>query len=206
MSDPLSAEARAAFAHRLRALGALQLGTFTLKDGSSSPVYCDLRLLISDAEALREAGRIYAALLDELDYDRIAPIPYAGLPLGAAAALETGRPMVFPRKEAKAYGAGRRVEGRFEAGETVVLLDDLVSSGASKIEALAPLEAAGLVVKDIVVLVDRRRPGAADLEAAGYRLHAAFRLEDLAADLAAAGDLDEAERAAIAAVVDAARA
>lgn len=205
MSDPLSAEARVAFAHRLRALGALQLGAFTLKDGSSSPVYCDLRLLISDAEALREAGRIYAALLEGLDYDRIAPIPYAGLPLGAAAALETGRPMVFPRKEAKAYGAGRRVEGRFEAGETVVLLDDLVSSGASKIEALAPLEAAGLVVKDIVVLVDRRRPGAADLEAAGYRLHAAFRLEDLAADLAAAGDLDEAERAAIAAVVDAAR-
>lgn len=201
----LSLESRKVFAQRLRELGALQFGRFTLKDGAISPVYCDLRLLISDAEALRMAGRIYAALLADLEFDRIAAIPYAGLPLGAAAVLESGRPMVFPRKQAKSYGAGRQVEGSFEAGETAVLLDDLVSSGASKVEAVVPLEAVGLIVRDIVVLVDRRRPGATDLEAAGYRLHSAFRLEDLAEDLSDVGDLTAVERAAIEEVVDRSR-
>ncbi len=188
---------RKAFSNRLHALGAVQFGEFTLKDGSTSPVYCDLRLLISDAEAMWAAGRIYAELLSGLAYDRIAAIPYAGLPLGTAAAMAAGRPMIFPRKAAKSYGAGQSIEGHFSAGETVVVLDDLVSSGLSKLEAIAPLEAAGLIVRDIVVLVDRRSKGADDLERAGYRLHAAYRLEDIAADLAAAGHIDAQERRAI---------
>lgn len=178
------------FALCLHDVEALRFGTFTLKDGSTSPVYCDLRLLIADPDALRLAGRVYAALLAPLTYDVIAAIPYAGLPLGTAAALEAGRPMIFPRKEAKGYGAGKMIEGRFAAGQTAVVLDDLVSSGLSKREAIVPLEAAGLHVRDIVVLVDRRKPGVDELAAAGYALHAAFNLADLAAELAAAGRID----------------
>ena len=193
-SEPVS---RSGFAQRLHALGAVQFGEFTLKDGTTSPVYCDLRLLISDSEAMWETGRIFAELLAELEYDRIAAIPYAGLPLGTAAAMAAGMPMIFPRKSAKSYGAGRAIEGRHAPGETIVVLDDLVSSGLSKLEAIEPLKAAGLIVRDIVVLVDRRSEGADDLERAGYRLHAAFRLEDIASDLAEAGHINADERRAI---------
>src|SRR3990172_5475982 len=110
------AAAHAALAERLFHLGAVQFGDFTLKSGSWSPVYLDLRLLVSDPLLLAEAARAYAGLLAGLTFDRIAAIPYAGMPIGTAVALETGRPMIYPRKEVKAYGTGKAIEGRFVAG------------------------------------------------------------------------------------------
>jgi uridine monophosphate synthetase len=184
-------------AERLHDLGAVQFGSFTLKDGSSSPVYLDLRLLISEPALLADAAQAYARVLAGLTFDRIAAIPQAGLPIGAAVALATGRPMIFPRREAKGYGTGKVIEGRFAPGEVAVVVDDVISSGGSKREAIAPLEAAGLVVKDVVVLVDRQGGGAADLAAAGYRLHAVMTLTDIAAELATAGRITAGEHAAV---------
>ncbi len=190
-------EPRTSFAVALHRLGALQFGSFTLKDGSLSPVYCDLRLLISDPETLRLAARHYATILDRLEYDRVAGIPYAGLPLATAISLETGKPMIFPRREVKQYGRQRAIEGRWKAGETIVVIDDLITSGKSKLEAIEPLEAAGLVVKDIVVLVDRRPSDRQDHSLEGYALHAAFTLEELAQRLGESGLMNEEEQAAI---------
>ncbi|MEO8084742.1 MAG: orotate phosphoribosyltransferase [Ardenticatenales bacterium] len=187
----------AALAEALHRIGAVQFGTFTLKSGATSPVYCDLRLMASDATVLAAAAEHYAALLAPLSYDRIAAIPYAGLPIGTAVSLRLNRPLIFPRKEVKAYGRGRAIEGAFTPGETVVVIDDLVSSGLSKIEAIAPLAEAGLIVHDIAVLIDRRGADATDLGAAGFRLHAAFTLPEIAAALAANGRITSDERAAI---------
>ncbi len=187
----------AAFAQRLHRLGAVQFGEFTLKDGSLSPVYCDLRLLISDAMTLRAAGDEFARLLASLQFDRLAAIPYAGLPLGTAAALAAEVPLIFPRKEKKEYGTGKTIEGRFAPGERAVVLDDLISSGKSKLEAIAPLEAAGLEVSDIVVLIDRRPAGPCEVEDAGYAVHAAFTLPEIAAALADGGRIEASERRAI---------
>jgi uridine monophosphate synthetase len=184
-------------AERLHALGAVQFGEFTLKDGSRSPVYVDLRLLVSNPGTLAYAAQGYARLLTGLSFQRIAAIPYAGLPLGTAVALATGRPMIYPRREVKGYGTGRTIEGIFESGETVVVLDDVIASGASKREAIEPLEAAGLVVKDVVVLVDRQGSGAADLAAAGYRLHAVTTLGAIAAELAELGRISPAQAGSV---------
>jgi len=206
-----SSAERRAFAAGLQALGAVKFGRFTLKDGSESPVYCDLRLLISDPDMLAAAGRVYARLLADLRYDRLAAVPTAGLPLGAAAALAARKPMLFPRLARKEHGTGRAIEGLFQPGETVVLLDDLISSGASKREAIDALEAAGLEVRDIVVLVDRRpldRRGAftphgtergteagdqTGSSAASYRVHAALGLEEIAAELEANKSISSTE-------------
>lgn len=187
----------AALAERLHRIGAVQFGAFTLKSGAPSPVYCDLRLLVSDPIALAAAAEHYAALMAPLTYDRIAAIPYAGLPIGTAVSLRLNRPLIFPRKEVKDYGRGRAIEGAFAPGETAVVVDDLVSSGLSKIEAIAPLAAAGLVVRDIVVLIDRRGADATDLAAAGFTLHAAFTLPQIAAALAEHGRISDEARAAI---------
>jgi uridine monophosphate synthetase len=188
---------RQGLAEDLHRLGAVQFGRFTLKNGSTSPVYCDLRLMIGDPAVLRRAARCYAAVLGRLEFDRIAGIPHAGLPIATAVSLLLEKPMIFPRRQVKDYGAARSVEGPFAAGETAVVIDDLISSGASKLEAIEPLEAVGLLVRDIVVLVDRRPAGATDVEDAGYRVHAAFHLRDIAHDLADSGRMNAEELAAI---------
>lgn len=189
-------------AQRLHTLGAVQFGRFTLKDGSLSPVYLDLRLLISEPDALAYAAQAYARLLSGLTFDRIAAIPYAGLPIGTAVSLATGRPMIFPRRDAKGYGTGKVIEGRFTAGETAVVIDDVISSGGSKREAIAPLEAAGLVVRDVVVLVDRQSGGREELAAAGYQLHSVTTLREIAAELGALGRITAEEKAAVMGYLD----
>jgi orotate phosphoribosyltransferase len=89
------------------------------------------------------------------------------------------------------------IEGAFASGERVVVLDDLITTGASKLEAIAPLQAAGLQVEDIVVLIDRQGGGAADLARAGYRLHAVLTLTELIAALAAHGQITPEQQAAV---------
>jgi uridine monophosphate synthetase len=160
----------------LHSLGAVRFGEFTLKSGQKSPIYLDLRLLVSDPALMRTVARAMARLLAGLSYERIAAIPYGGLPIGQAVALETNRPLIYPRREVKEYGTKKAIEGAFTPGETVVVLDDLVTTGGSKLEAIAPLTEAGLVVKDVVVLVDRGQGGTEELAAHGYALHAVLTL------------------------------
>jgi uridine monophosphate synthetase len=132
---------------------------------------------------LREVARAMARTARGLAFDRIAAIPYAGLPIGIALALELDRPLIYPRREVKEHGTRRAIEGAFEPGETALLVDDLITRGDSKLEAIAPLEAAGLTVHDVLVLIDREQGGAEDLARRGYRLHALLRLAQILDEL-----------------------
>ena len=181
----------------LHDLGAVKLGSFTLKSGDTSPVYVDLRLLISEPRVLGLAAEAYAGMLPSLEFDRIAAIPMAGVPIGTAVALAADRPMIFPRKQVKAYGTGRAIEGHYEAGETALVLDDLISSGGSKIEAIEPLEAAGLKVRDVIVLIDREGGGKEELASAGYALHSVLTLREIVDHLASVGRVTSAEHQAV---------
>jgi uridine monophosphate synthetase len=178
----------------LARIGAVRFGAFTLKSGATSPIYIDLRLLASYPDVLARAAAAYAGLLQGLDYQRIAAIPYAALPIGTAVSLQTGEPLIYPRKETKAYGTRRAIEGIYEPGERVVVLDDLITTGGSKIEAIAPLAEAGLTVKDIVVLIDRQGGGQEELARHGYALHSVLNLEQILDVLGAHGEIDESQR------------
>ena len=169
----------ARLADALLEAGCVRFGEFTLKSGSTSPIYFDLRLLAGLPKLLSRAAEAYLPLLNGLAYDRLAAVPYAGLPIGTALALATGRPLVYPRKERKEYGTGAAVEGGFVPGETVLLLDDLATTGGSKLEAIQTLQAEGLRVTDVAVLIDREGGAGEELVRLGCRLHAVFTLTQL---------------------------
>jgi uridine monophosphate synthetase len=162
-------------------------------------------MVISYPEVLAEVGERMAAEVRRCPVDRIAGIPYAGLPLAVATSLAGGFPLVYPRREEKAYGTRRRIEGAFQAGERVVVIDDIVTDGASKLEAIEPLEAAGLVVQDLIVLVDREQGGRERLGAKGYRLRAVLTISQCFDAVEAAGLVEPALLAHARAFVRAAR-
>jgi uridine monophosphate synthetase len=171
--------ALARLADGLLAAGCIKFGEFTLKSGLKSPIYIDLRQVISHPGLLAQVGAAYLPILKRLTFDRLAALPYAAIPIATAISLRGGYPMIYPRKEAKEYGTRAEIEGAFQAGETVVVIDDLATTGGSKFEAIEKLTAAGLVVRDVVVLIDRQSGAKEALEAGGYQLHAVLTMTQL---------------------------
>ena len=170
---------QAALADGLLNAGCIKFGNFTLKSGLSSPVYIDLRRIISFPKLLAQIGEAYLPLLRNLTFDRLAGLPYAAIPIATAVSLQGDYPMIYPRKEVKTYGTKAEIEGEFHAGETALVIDDLATTGGSKFEAIEKLTAVGLVVKDIVVLVDRQSGAKESLEQAGYSMHAVLTITQL---------------------------
>ncbi|HSP98471.1 MAG TPA: orotate phosphoribosyltransferase [Candidatus Dormibacteraeota bacterium] len=174
-------------------IGVVRFGEFTLKDGRRSPFYLDMRVLVSHPAALARIARALLQRAADLRYDRIAGLPYAGLPLAVAMSLIAERPMIYVRKEAKAYGTKNLIEGEFAPGERALMVDDVVTSGGAKLDAVTPFRDAGLVVEDVVVIVDRSDGAAAALAAAGLRLHSVLDVRSLLAHLRADGAVPAAD-------------
>jgi len=163
----------------LLSAGCIKFGEFTLKSGLKSPIYIDLRQIITYPELLGQVAAAYLPLLKELKFDRLAALPYAAIPIATAISLQGNYPLIYPRKEVKAYGTKAEIEGEYHAGETVVVIDDLATTGGSKFEAIEKLTSAGLKVKDVVVLVDRQSGAKESLAEAGYGLYAVLTITRL---------------------------
>ena len=199
--DPLGQ----AIADGLLRVGAVRFGSFKLKSGLMSPIYLDLRRLISDPPLLGLVARAMNRVAATCTFDHLGPLPYAAVPIGTAMSLQSGRSMIYPRREVKAYGTKAEVEGVFQPGEVVLVVDDLATTGDSKIEAAEKLRAAGLVVSDIVVLIDRESGADRLLAAAGMKLHAALKITTLLDDWEARGAITAAQAAEVRAFLDASR-
>jgi uridine monophosphate synthetase len=174
-------EQLARIADGLLETGCVRFGRFTLKSGQESPIYIDLRRLAGFPDLLSQVAAAYLPILEELTFDHLAALPYAALPIATAISLQSGWPMIYPRKEVKAYGTKAQIEGVFTPGERAVVIDDLVSTGGSKLEGIQKLTSVGLEVEDVVVLIDRRPAGQESDADQGYRLHAVFTLAELLA-------------------------
>jgi len=151
--------------------GCVKFGNFTLASGMQSPVYLDLRRLVSFPSVLDLAVEAYVDVLLKLQYDYIAGVPYAALPIASIAASKLKQPMVYSRKEVKTHGTGQQVEGVFEPGQRAVLVEDVLTSGGSLLTAADALSAVGLVADQAVVLVDREQGGVASLADKGISVH-----------------------------------
>jgi len=169
----------ASLADGLLTAGCIKFGEFTLKSGLTSPIYIDLRRIISYPKLLAEIAQAYLPLISNLQFSRIAGLPYAAIPIATAISLAGNYPMIYPRKEAKSYGTKADIEGEYYAGETALVIDDLATTGGSKFEAIEKLTGAGLVVKDVVVLIDRQSGAKESLEQAGFAMHAVLTISQL---------------------------
>lgn len=175
-------------------IGAVSLGEFKLHSGKISPIYIDLRLLASFPYALRQAAAAYRTVLTTLNFDIITTAPLAGLPIATAVSLDMDIPLIYPRKTPKAYGSGKMVEGKWEEGQTAVVIDDVTTSGDSVLQTIQAVEQVGLHVADAVLLIDREQSGGANIRAAGYNFHAVITLSEILAHLEESGRITADQR------------
>ena len=192
-------EAQEALSSQLFEVGAMKFGNFKLKlhdknpEAPLSPVYIDLRVLRRFPEAKAAAVRVYEELVQPLKFDLLADVPTAATPLVSSLSDRLGVGMVTPRTDAKVHGSGAKVDGLLEAdkGKTAVVIDDLVTRADSKLEAVNVLKENGVVVKDVVVLVDRKQGGEEQLAAEGYCLHSALTMEQMLQFYARTGKINQ---------------
>ena len=185
-------------------IGCVKFGSFTLASGKQSPIYIDLRLLASYPTVLTKVAQAMGACLtqhgfvfdtdqnsDTIVFQRIAAIPTAGLPIGTAIAVTHLWSLIYPQKEVKDHGTGRLVEGVFNKGDTVVVVDDLITTAKSKFEAITKLEKMQLKIYDILVLLDRQQGGGEELAERGYTLHAVMTVHQLLTALHESARIDD---------------
>ncbi len=165
--------------------GAIKFGAFKLKlhdtqpDAPLSPFYINLRIVRSLPDLLNRVARAMLEKIqeDKIDFDIFSDIPTAVTPIVSVMVHQSKIPMVSP-KISKTHGLAGDIDGLYELGQKLLLIDDLVTKADSKIEAAQILEKNKLIVKDIVVLFDREQGGGEALQQAGYKLHSVFKMGD----------------------------
>ena len=156
-------------------------GDFVLRSGRRSRYYLDKYRFETVPEVLGPLGELIAQTVREHEPEavRLAGPELGAVPLAAAASLASGLPFLIVRKEAKEYGTGNRLEGVFEEGECVCLVEDVVTSGGAAVAAIEALREAGLTCRTAVCVVDREEGGMDALAGVGVRLRPLFRASEL---------------------------
>ncbi len=156
----------------------IKFGSFTLKSGQQSPIYIDLRELVSYPYLLQQLANLFKEKIPS-NIDRICGVPYAALPMATAVSLDCNTPMIIKRKEAKSYGGKKLIEGKFNKGDKILLIEDVITSGISLEETIVELEAEGLVIEKILVVLNREQGGVEKLQHKGYNVEALFSMKGL---------------------------
>ena len=170
---------REAFVAALRAADAVRFGEFELSHGGTSDYYVDKYLFETSPDCL---DRIAEAFARRVGDTKLAGVALGAVPLVAATSVTTGNPYVIVRKAAKEYGTGNRIEGRYEAGEEVVVLEDIATTGQSAIDAVEALREAGVEVDRVLVVVDREEGARGNLAEHDIELESLLTASDLLAD------------------------
>ncbi len=181
------------FASFLLKSNSLRFGVFTLASGKQSAYYIDLRVLPSFPGYFRMGISALKDMVAEKVglFDTFASVPTSGLVFGSALAYEMNKPFIYIRKEPKAYGTNKMVEGFLEPGSKVIIIDDVATTGTSLSSAVEIIRANSGIVEDVVALVDRHEGAEDKLRKMGVRLSAVTGINDIVNALYNASLIDE---------------
>jgi orotate phosphoribosyltransferase len=172
------------FCRILLKTNALRFGVFKLTSGKLSPYYIDLRALPSYPESFKKVMEIYELLLKDTvgidNFNRISCVPTSGLLFASVLAYKVSKPILYTRKEKRTHGRERKIEGVLTPGDQMIILDDLITTGKSLIEAIEAIRAEGGIVKDALVLIDRQEGGKENLKKVGVDLHSFMNMTKIA--------------------------
>ena len=168
---------RAELAKRIADVSLLH-GDFTLRSGRRSTYYLDKYRFETQPDVLRALGELFAERIGD-HIDRIAGAELGAVPLAAATSMACGKPFVIIRNSKKDYGTSQLIEGILQRGETVLLVEDVLTTGGQVLEAAQTLIDAGVKVDRIVAVIDRLEGARKNIESAGYVFESLFTTDDL---------------------------
>ncbi|CAF4271345.1 unnamed protein product, partial [Rotaria magnacalcarata] len=172
---------------------AFKFGSFKLKTGLQSPIYIDLRVIISYPDILRSVAVHMNEILkrSNVSFDSICGVPYTALPIASIICADYNRPMLIRRKEVKNYGTKKLIEGKFQTNDRCIIIEDIVTSGSSVIETADSLRAEGLQITDAIVFFDREQNGENNLQKRNIRLHRVLKISEVLGYLVQHGKITE---------------
>jgi len=159
-------------------IGAVQFGEFTLKNGKKSNVYIDLRRIVSYPFILKFIAQAIWKKIADCEFDLVCGVPYTALPIATCISIEHHVPMVMRRKEKKDYGTKKIIEGQFTKGQRCLVVEDVITTGSSILETGAEIEKVGLVVADVIALIDREETPLSELHER-YKVHTVLKLSHI---------------------------
>ncbi|XP_057658166.1 uridine 5'-monophosphate synthase [Diorhabda carinulata] len=180
------------FSKELYSINAIKFGEYKTKIGLMTPVYCDLRLIVSYPKLMITLSELLIEKIRYIkDVDLLCGVPYTALPISTAVSIKTDIPMVMRRKEAKDYGTKKLIEGIFQPGQKCLIIEDVVTSGSSILETVKDLKGSGLICTDAVVLLNREQGGEEILKNNGINMYALLKMTQLMDILKEAGCIDD---------------
>ena len=164
----------------LHGMEGIKFGEFTLKSGKISPVYFDLRVIISYPKILERVSELlWEASPKSIESDLLCGVPYTALPLATLMSVKHDKPQIIRRKEMKQYGTGKILEGEFKKGQKCLIVEDVITTGSSVLETAKILRDHGMVVEDALVFLDREQGGKRNLEVNGITAHTVTNVTSL---------------------------
>ena len=183
------------FARFLHENEIIKFGDFTLASGKKSSYYVDLRLVPSYPQEFRKMIKYLEKEIEEsigLDnFDSIVSVPTGGLVIASALAIETVKPLIYVRSKPKDYGTLKMIEGKIHQGMTVLMIDDVATTGGSVVNAIKSLKDADISVKDAYVMVNRMEGANKALEDLGVKLHSILDILKISNALHEQGIIDK---------------
>lgn len=157
---------------------AIKFGKFVIKSGIETPIYFDLRVVVSYPSIMKSVSEVMWQKMKEtgISQDLICGVPYTALPIATCISVNKNIPMVLRRKETKSYGTKQLIEGNYIARQKCLIIEDVVTSGSSVLETANVLRTAGLEVTDCIVLLDREQGGKNNLEKERINLHSVYTM------------------------------
>ncbi|XP_068625169.1 uridine 5'-monophosphate synthase-like [Battus philenor] len=167
--------------------GAVRLGDIEAKIGRRTPIYFDLRVVVSHPRLMMSVSRQLQSLAEGAPHELLCGVPYAALPFAAVMSVNSNTPMIMKRKETKLYATKKILEGVFEKGQTCLVVEDVVTSGGSLLETVTTLREEGLKVSHAVVVLDREQGGVKVLKSHGVEILSVYTMTNLVEILHNAG-------------------